>query len=80
MTKVQAQIIALMSQLPLSERRELVDHIYDANLFGDSVFDHLSDEQKLRLAESVSQAERGDVVDADTVFSDLAKKHGFART
>lgn len=79
MSKVQAQIIALMSQLPLAERRELVEHIYDSNLFDDSVFDRLSDVQKVRLAESVSQAERADVIPADTLFAELAEKHGFSR-
>ena len=79
MTSVQAQIIDLMAQLPLSERRELVEHMYDVSLFGDGVLDRLSPEQHARLDESIAQANRGEVLASDTVFDGLAKKFGFSR-
>ena len=79
MTSVQAQIIDLMAQLPLSERRELVEHMYDVNLFDESVIDKLSPEQRARLDESIAQANRGEGIASHAVFDGLAKKFGFSR-
>jgi len=79
MTTIQAQIIELMAKLPLTERRELVEHLYDVNLFGESVYDRLSPEQRARLDESISQAERGETIPSEQVFDRLAKKFGFSR-
>ncbi len=80
MTTIQAQIIELIARLPLTERRELVEHLYDVNLFGDSIYDRLSSDQRTRLDASIAQADRGDVTPSETVFNELAKKFGFART
>jgi hypothetical protein len=79
MTTIQAQIIELMGKLPLPERRQLVEHMYDVNLFDESVYDHLPAEQRARLDESIAQVERGETIPSDQVFDELAKKFGFSR-
>ena len=80
MTRTQTQILTLIATLPLEERRELVEHMYDANLFGLSFYDRMTPEQRALLEDSITQADRGDVVPSEQVFSDLAKKFGFSRT
>ena len=80
MTAIQAPIIELLGKLPLTERRELVAHMYDANLFGENIYDRLSAERRARLDESIAQANRGAVISSDTVFDELAEKYGFSRT
>jgi hypothetical protein len=80
MTAIQAQIFDLLTKLPLSERRALVEHFYDSNLFGESVIDRLPPQQRARLAESATQADAGDVIPSDVVFDAIAKQHGLSRT
>lgn len=79
MTRAQNQILTLIAMLPLDQRRELVEHIYDVNLFGESFYDPMSAEQRAELDESIAQADRGDVVESEHVFAELARKFGFSR-
>ena len=79
MISIQRQIIDLIVKLPLLERRELVEHMYDTTLFGESVLDLLSADQRARLDESIAQAGQSDVIASDTVFRELAAKFGFTR-
>ncbi len=79
MTKTQTQILTLIATLPLEERRELVEHMYDANMFGASFYDRMTPEQRTELEESIAQADRGEVVPSDQVFNQLAQKLGFSR-
>ena len=79
MNAAQTEIAELIAQLPAEERRELVEHLYDTNLFGDNFSDRLSPELKSRLAESMVEAERGEVIPSEGVFAELANKYGFSR-
>ena len=79
MTLTQTQILTLIATLPLEQRRELVEHFYDVNLFDGSFYDSMTAEQRADLEDSIAQADRGDVVPAPQVFSDLAQKFGFSR-
>ncbi len=80
MTALQTLILQLMTKLPLDERRALVEHFYDVNLFGDSILDRLSPAQRARFDESIAQADRGNVIPSDTVFSEIAQTFGFSRS
>jgi hypothetical protein len=80
MTAIQAKILELLTQLPLAERREMVEHFYASNLFGESVIDRLSPQQRTRLDDSIAQADRGDIISSDVVFNDIAQKCGLTRT
>ena len=76
MTKTQEQILELIAKLPLSERREVVEHIHEARLLDDSFFDSLSPEQREHLDEGLAQADRGEGQPATVVFDRIAKRHG----
>ena len=69
----------MISSLPLEQRRELVEHLYDVNLFGPNFYDHMSPEQRADLEESIAQSDRGEVVPSEHVFAELAQKFGFKR-
>jgi hypothetical protein len=79
MTAIQEQILDLMAKLPLAERREMVEHLYDVNIFGDSIIDRLSPEQRARLEDSITQADRGTVAKSEKVFDELALQLGLSR-
>jgi hypothetical protein len=79
MTATKAQILDLMAKLPLAERREMVEHLYDVNIFGDSVVGRLSPSQRARLDDSIAQADRGAVVASETVFDELGRNLGLSR-
>ena len=80
MTKTQTQIIEMIAKLPLRERKELVDHIHDARLLEESVYDQLTPEQRANLDESIAQADRGEVEPAAVVFDRLARRFGIPTT
>ena len=79
MNRTQTQILTLIATLPVEQRRELVEHIYDADLFGARFADRLTPEQQSDLEASIAEAERGDVVQSHQVFDDLARTYGFTR-
>lgn len=79
MTKSQAQIVELIAQLPLSERRELIEHVRESGLLEDSFYAGMSREQRIQLDEGIAQADRGEVVDADEAMGRLAKRFNFKR-
>jgi hypothetical protein len=76
MTKTQAQILELIAKLPLSERREVVDHIRETHLLDDSFYDSMSSEQREHLDEGSAQADRSEGQPATVVFDSIAKRHG----
>lgn len=76
MTKTQAQILELIAKLPLSERREVVDHIRETHLLDDSFYDSMSPEQRAHLDEGLAQADRGEGQPATVVFDRIAKRRG----
>lgn len=79
MTKTQAQIVELIAQLPLAERREFIEHVHATGLHDDSFYSQMTHEQRAQLDEGIAQADRGEVVDADAAFSRLAARFNFKR-
>jgi predicted transcriptional regulator len=79
MTKTQVQIVELIAQLPLAERRELIEHVQETGLLEESFYSRMTPEQRAQLEEGIAQAERGDVVDGNEAFSRLASRFNFKR-
>ncbi len=79
MTKTQEQILELIAKLPLSERREVVDHIHEARLLDDSFYDSMSPDQREHLDEGIAEAERGEGEPATVVFDRITKRHGISQ-
>ena len=77
MTKTQAQIVELIAQLPLAERRELFEHVQGTGLLDESFHSGMTPEQRAQLAEGIAQAEKGEVVDGNEAFDRLAKRFNF---
>ena len=71
MTRKQAQIVELIAQLPLTERRELIEHVQESGLLDDSFYSRMTPEQRAQLDEGIAQADRGEVVDGDETFKRL---------
>jgi hypothetical protein len=42
MTKTQAQIVELIAQLPLAERRESIEHVQQTGLLDDSFYSRMT--------------------------------------
>jgi hypothetical protein len=80
MSRKQAQIVELIAQLPLTERRELIEHVQESGLLDDSFYSRMTPEQRARLDEGIAQADRGEVVDGDEIFKRLASRFNFKRT
>jgi predicted transcriptional regulator len=80
MTRTQAQIVELIAQLPLAERRELIEHVQASGLLGDSFYSRMTPEQRAQLDNGIAQADRGEVVDGDETFKRLASRFNFKRT
>jgi predicted transcriptional regulator len=79
MTKAQAQIVELIAQLPLSERRELIAHVQQVGLLGESFYSRMTPEQRAQLEEGIAQADRGEVVDGQEAFDRLAARFNSKR-
>ena len=79
MTTQQDDILDLIARLPLEQRRELLDRIYDSELLGRQSMGVLPPELEADLRESIAEANRGDVLPADEVFSEIAQKYGLTR-
>jgi predicted transcriptional regulator len=79
MTRTQAEIVELIAQLPLAERRELVEHVQESGLLEDSFYSCMTPTQRAELDEGIAQADRGEVVDGDEVFKRLASRFNFKR-
>ena len=77
MTKTQAQIVELIAQLPLAERRELFEHVQETGLLDESLYSGLTPEQRAQLEEGIAQAEKGEVVDGNEAFDRLATRFKF---
>ena len=80
MTKRQAQIVELIAQLSLAERRELIEHVQETGLLDDSFYSRMTPEQRAQLDEGIAQAERGQVVDGNDAFDRLAARFKLERT
>ena len=76
MTKAQAQIIELFSQLDPAEQRELAQQLYETAK--SSFYEGMTDEQRSQLDEGIAQAERGQVRPAEEVFERVARRFGFS--
>ena len=79
MTRTQIQIIDLISQLPVAERRELFEHIEATGLLKETFYDRMTPEQRSQLDEGAAQADRGQVVDGSAAFDRLAQLFAFKR-
>ncbi len=79
MTKSQAQIVELIAQLSLAERRELIEHVRETGLLEESFYSRMTPEQRAQLDEGIAQADRGEVVDGDEAFNRLASRFNFKR-
>ncbi len=79
MTKTQAQIVELIAQLPLAERREFFEHVQGTGLLEESFFSRMTPEQRAQLEEGIAQADRGEVVDGNEAFNRLASRFNFKR-
>jgi predicted transcriptional regulator len=79
MTKTQAQIVELIAQLPLAERRESIEHVQQTGLLYDSFYSRMTPEQRAQLEEGIAQAERGEIVDGNEAFDRLAERFNFKR-
>ncbi len=79
MTRKQAQIVELIAQLPLTERRELIEHVQESGLLDDSFYSRMTPGQRAQLDEGIAQADRGEVVDGDETFRRLASHFNFKR-
>ena len=80
MTKTQVQIAELIAQLPLAERRELIEHVQETGLLEESFYSRMTPEQRAQLEEGIAQAERGDVVDGNEAFRRLAARFNFKQS
>ena len=80
MTRTQAEIVELIAQLPLEERRELMEHVQESGLLAESFHERLTDVQRAQLEEGIAQADRGEVTNADDVFNRLASRFNLNRT
>ena len=80
MTRKQAQIVELIAQLPLTERRELIEHVQESGLLDDSFYLRMTPKQRAQLDEGIAQADRGEVVDGNETFKQLASRFNFKRT
>ena len=80
MTRTQAQIVELIAQLPLTERRELVEHVQESGLLEESFHARMTPGQRAQLDEGIAQADRGEVVDGNEAFRRLASRFNFKRT
>ena len=79
MTDTQARIVELIAQLSLEERRELMAHIRQSGLLGESFFAGMTAEQRAQLGEGIAQADRGEVVDGNEAFERLASRFHLKR-
>jgi hypothetical protein len=80
MTTQQDHILDLIWRLPLEQRRELLDKIYDTEVLGRQPVGSLTSELEADLRESIAQEDRGDVFPADEVFAAIAEKYGLTRS
>ena len=79
MTSTQAHIVNLIAKLSLAERRELIEHVQETGLLGDSFYARMTPDQRAQLDEGIAQADRGEVVDGNDVFNRLASRFNFKR-
>ena len=78
MTKTQAQILELFQTLDPAQKRELAEQLYETAVSG-SFYARMTPEQRLELAESIAEADRGEGEDATTFFDRMARKHALSR-
>jgi hypothetical protein len=74
MTKSQAQILESIAALPEDERRALVGHLVSAHFDRPSFLKSMTPEQRARLDASIAEADRGELIDAATVWDRLKVK------
>lgn len=74
MTRTQAEILESIAALPDRDRRELVEHLVQSNLGGESFLKRMTAEQRAELLEGIAQADRGEVSPVDEVFDRITKR------
>jgi hypothetical protein len=79
MTRTQAEIVKLIAQLPLAERRELVEHVQGSGLLDDTFYSRMTPEQRTQLGEGSEQANQGRVVDGQEAFERIASRLNLKR-
>jgi len=79
MTKTQAHILELFQSLSDQEKRETIQSLAQ-QAAGASFYDGMSEAQRAQLQAGIDQADRGEVVDSNTAFEQLAGRFGFARS
>lgn len=80
MTKTQAHILELFQSLSDQEKRETIQSLVAQQTAGALLYDGMSDAQRAQLQAGIDQADRGEVVDSNTAFAQLAERFGFARS
>jgi hypothetical protein len=79
MTRTQEQIVELIAQLSIAERRELFEHVQQKGLLDETFYSRMTPEQRAQLDESIAQVDRGEVVDGGEAFNRLASRFNFKR-
>lgn len=77
MTQTQTQILDLFQRLPPDERREVMESL-KAAASSDLHFDRLTGDQRLKLDEGITQAQRGEAAPAEAVVKRLARRFNFS--
>ncbi len=78
MTSAQSQILELFRALSPDEKESLLPQLAES-VIDVGVYDDLSAEEIAAIEEGIAQAERGETIDGDELFDNLAKKFGFSR-
>ena len=78
MTSAQSQILELFRALSPDEKESLLPQLAES-VIDVGVYDDLSAEEIAAIEEGIAQAERGETLDGDQLFDNLAKKFGFSR-
>ena len=78
MTSAQSQILELFRALSPEEKEALLPQLAES-VIDVGVYDDLSAEEIAAIEEGIAQAERGETLDGDQLFDNLAKKFGFSR-
>lgn len=78
MTRIQTQIVDLIAQLPLDERKELIAHVQQSGLLEESFYECMTDDQRAILQQGIDQANDNQGEPAPTVLARIAKGLGLA--
>lgn len=79
MTRTQTQIVEMFRTLDPVEREEVMSELYETAV-SETLYGHMSPEQRAQLQEGIEQANRGDVVDANQAMERVARQFNFKRS